>query len=197
MSQTIVENAIQEAIGLHQRLLAESVPAVTQLAQLVTRTFQKGGQVFLLGNGGSAAEAQHIATEFVVRFKRQRRALPAMALTADTSVLTAAGNDFDFDQIFARQVDAMAGSRDVVVALSTSGSSTNVLEALRRARAVGATTVGCTGNRKGPLNDLVDHLVEVPSSDTQRIQEGHLLLWHIVCDLVDEAIAAETCTGEE
>lgn len=197
MSQTIVENAIQEAIGLHQRLLAESVPAVTQLAQLVTRTFQKGGQVFLLGNGGSAAEAQHIATEFVVRFKRQRRALPAMALTADTSVLTAAGNDFDFDQIFARQVDAMAGSRDVVVALSTSGSSTNVLEALRRARAVGATTVGCTGNRKGPLNDLVDHLVEVPSSDTQRIQEGHLLLWHIVCDLVDEAIAAETCTGKE
>ena len=195
--QLIIENAIEEAIALHQRLLADFVPRVRELADLVLNTFQSGGRLFIMGNGGSAAEAQHIATEFIVRFKHERRALPVVALTADTSVLTAIGNDFDFDQIFARQVEALVSPGDMVVALSTSGSSSNVLEAMRRARAIGAATVGCTGNRRGLLNDLVDVLVEVPSSDTQRIQEGHLLLWHIVCDLVDEAIAGQTSIGTE
>lgn len=188
-SRAIIESAIHDGIAVHQRLLADFVPKVGELAGLVLETFQRGGRVFFLGNGGSAAEAQHIATEFLVRFKHRRRALPVIALTTDTSALTAIGNDLDFDQIFARQVEALVGPDDMVVALSTSGSSPNVLEAVRRARDRGATTVGFTGNRKGPLVDLVDVLVEVPSADTQRIQEGHLLLWHIVCELVDTAVA--------
>ena len=187
--QLLIENAIEEAIALHQRLLSDFVPRVRELADLVLRTFENGGRLFFMGNGGSAAEAQHIATEFIVRFKHERRALPVLALTADTSVLTAIGNDLDFDQIFARQVEALVAPGDMVVALSTSGVSPNVLEAVRMARKIGATTVGFTGNRKGPLADLVDVPVEVPSGDTQRIQEVHLLLWHIVCELVDVEIA--------
>ena len=187
--QLIIENAIEEAIALHQRLLADFVPRVRELADLVLSTFQSGGRLFFMGNGGSAAEAQHIATEFVVRFKHERRALPVLALTGDTSLLTAIGNDFDFDQIFSRQVEALVGPGDMVVALSTSGVSSNVLEAVRMARNRGATTVGFTGNRNGPLAGLVDVSVEVPSGDTQRIQEVHLLLWHIVCELVDVEIA--------
>ena len=174
---------------LHQKLMSEFVPKVRELADLVLSTFDKGGRLFFMGNGGSAAEAQHIATEFVVHFKNERRALPVLALTVDTSALTAIGNDFNFDQIFARQVEALVGPEDMVVALSTSGSSTNVLEAVSAAQNIGAITVGFTGNRKGPLVDLVDVPVEVPSGDTQRIQEAHLLLWHIVCELVDIEIA--------
>ena len=188
----MIENAIKDGITLHQRLLEEFVPTVESIVQLLLTTFEQGGRVFFLGNGGSAAEAQHITTEFVVRFKHQRRALPVIALTTDSSALTAIGNDFDFDQVFARQVEALVGPNDLVVALSTSGSSPNVLEALRTARNKGATTVGFTGNRKGTMVGMVDVAIEVPSGDTQRIQEGHLLLWHIICELVDNAVAQQS-----
>ena len=190
-AESIVKTAIADSIALNQEMLAAQVPLVLRLSSLIVETFQRGGRVFLLGNGGSAAEAQHIATEFLVHFKHQRRALPVIALTTDTSVLTAAGNDFDFDQIFVRQVEALVGSDDILVALSTSGASTNVLKAVQMARQRGATTVGFTGSRKGALAEMADIPVEVPSGDTQRIQEAHLLLWHIICELVDNAIAEE------
>ena len=188
-SGALVRESIKDGIAVHQLLLDGFVPQVVQLAQSVIETFEQGGRVFFLGNGGSAAEAQHFATELLVRFKETRRALPAIALTVDTSVLTATGNDFDFSQIFARQVEALVEPRDMVVAFSTSGTSPNVLEAIRVASDQGATTVGFTGNRKGPLSSMVDLALEAPSADTQRIQEVHQLLWHIICDLVDRAFA--------
>ena len=190
-SQSLAENAIKEGIALHQALLSDFGPQVTHLADLLLETFGRGGRVFLAGNGGSASQAQHIATELVGRFKHKRKSLPAIALTADSTLLTALANDFDFDQVFARQVEALMRPGDLLVALSTSGASPNVLQAVRSARQQGAVTIGFTGSGKGPLNDLVDDLVEVPSVNTQRIQEAHLLLWHIICELVDNAVAAE------
>ena len=186
--QSTVESSIKDGIDLHQKLLADFVPKVMEIADLVLETFEQGGKLFFLGNGGSAAEAQHIATEFVVRFRRQRRALPVIALTTDTSVMTAIGNDFDFDRVFARQVEALMGPGDLLVALSTSGSSPNILEAVKMARQRGAKSVGFTGNRRGQLTELVDVVLEAPSGDTQRIQEAHLLLWHIICDLVETTV---------
>lgn len=188
-AEGVVRVALEEAIAVHQELMATSVSRVTEVADLLVERFKRGGRLFLVGNGGSAAEAQHIATEFIVRFKREREPLPAVALTADPAVITAMGNDFDFETIFSRQVRALAGPDDVLVALSTSGASANVLEAVRAAKDMGATTVGFTGNGGGELTRLADLVVEVPSADTQRIQEAHLVLWHIICDLVDTAFA--------
>jgi len=189
--QSTVENSIKDGIDLHQKLLTDFVPNVVELADLILETFEQGGKLFFVGNGGSAAEAQHIATEFIVRFRHQRRALPVIALTTDTSVMTAIGNDYDFDQLFARQVEALMGPGDLLVALSTSGSSPNINEAVKMARQRGAKTVGFTGNRRGPLTELVDVALEAPSGDTQRIQEAHLLLWHIICDLVETVIVEQ------
>ncbi len=188
-SESVVRDALEEVVAVHREMLADSVDVVTEVADLLVNRFRRGGRLYLVGNGGSAAEAQHIATEFIVRFRREREPLPALALTADPAVITAMGNDFDFETIFSRQVRALAGPDDVLVAFSTSGASANVLEAVRAASEVGATTVGFTGNRRGELAGLVDVCVEVPSADTQRIQEAHLVLWHIICDLVDIAFA--------
>ena len=197
-TQSTAENALKDGIEMNQRLLAEFVPVTIRIADIIVDKFQAGGRLFFLGNGGSAAQAQHFAAEFVGRFKRQRRPLPAIALTSDTSVLTAMANDFGFEQVFARQVEALVGPDDVLVALSTSGASANVLKAVDAARQRGAFTVGFTGNRKGPLARLVDLPVEAPSGDTVRIQEAHLLLWHIICDLVDAAATGDQAgTGNE
>ena len=192
MSVTAVENALKDAIQVQQQLLVEQAPIVVSVAELLVDRFRRGGRLYLIGNGGSAAEAQHIATEFIVRFKHDRGPLPAVALTADPAVLTAMGNDFDFVAVFSRQVQALARPDDVLVALSTSGASDNVLEAVRTANEIGATTVGFTGNRAGELSQIAKVVVEVPSADTQRIQEAHLVLWHIICELVDEAVAPTT-----
>jgi D-sedoheptulose 7-phosphate isomerase len=188
----MVEVAIKDGISVHQRLLEGSIPTITRMADLVVDTFNRGCRMFFVGNGGSAAEAQHISTEFVVRFKEQRRALPVISLTTDTSVLTATANDYDYSQVFARQVEALVGPGDLFIALSTSGASSNILEAVREAHKQGATTVGFTGDRKGPLVNMVDVAVEVPSGDTQRIQEAHLIMWHIICELVETAIVEQS-----
>ncbi len=186
-AETIVREAIRDGIATQERMLAQNASDVVRVAQLLIDTFKGGGRLFLLGNGGSAAEAQHVAAEFVGRFRRDRDALPAMALNTDPSIITAVGNDVDFAQIFARQVEALVERGDVLAVLSTSGASPNVLEAVKVAKRVGATTVGFTGQRRGPLVSLVDMVVEVPSSDTARIQEAHLVMWHVICDLVERA----------
>ena len=146
-----------------------------------------GGKVLVFGNGGSAADSQHIAAELVSRFRRERGALAAIALTTDTSILTAIGNDYGFDQVFARQVLACGRKGDVFIGLSTSGTSPNVLRAFEAARELGLVSIGFTGNRGGPMRELCDHLIEVPAADTPRIQEGHLVLGHILCGLVERA----------
>ena len=188
-AESLVKSELEDAVALHERMLAVLGSQIVELASLISGTFKKGGRLFLIGNGGSAAQAQHVAAEFIGRFKMTRDPLPAMALSTDTSILTSIGNDFDFDQVFVRQVEALVSSGDLLVAISTSGESSNVLAAIRAAREKGATIIGFTGNRHGSLTGLVDVSLEVPSDDTARIQEGHLLVWHIVCGLVEEAMA--------
>lgn len=152
------------------------------------RCLNARGKILLAGNGGSAADAQHIAAEFVSRFAFDRAGLPAIALTTDTSILTAIGNDYGFEQVFARQVQAHARKGDVFIGYSTSGKSPNILRGFEEARRLGLITVGLTGNRGGPMRELCDHLLEVPSADTPKIQEGHLVLGHILCGLVERAL---------
>lgn len=158
--------------------LQASVPAVVQA---MAASIRRGGKILLFGNGGSAADAQHLATELTIRFTADRAPIAAIALTTDTSALTAAGNDFGFDQLFARQVDALAGPHDVVIGISTSGNSANVLLGLERARAKGAVIVGLTGAGGGRMAALCDHLIAVPSRTTARIQEMHITIGHILC----------------
>ena len=150
-----------------------------------------GGKVLLAGNGGSAADAQHIAGEFVSRFAFDRPGLPAMALTVDTSILTAIGNDYGYEHLFARQVQANGKKGDVFIAYSTSGTSPNILNALKESRKSGLVSIGMTGNRGGSMLELCDYLLVVPSKDTPKIQEGHLVLGHILCGLVEKALFKE------
>ncbi|MBF0171504.1 MAG: D-sedoheptulose 7-phosphate isomerase [Nitrospinae bacterium] len=151
-------------------------------------TFRNGGKLLLAGNGGSAADAQHIAAEFVCRFRLDRPALPAIALTTDTSALTAIGNDYGFERLFARQVEALGATGDIFIGITTSGKSPNILAALDTARAKGLVTVGLTGVNGGAMADHCDHLVMVPSSVTANIQEGHITLGHLLCGLVETAL---------
>lgn len=164
------------------------ISSMESAAHACIDSLRRGGKILLGGNGGSAADAQHIAGELVSRFAFDRPGLPAMALTVDTSVLTAIGNDYGYDRLFARQVEAHGRAGDVFIGYSTSGRSPNVLRAFEAARGLGLLCIGMTGNRGGPMRDLCDHLFEVPSSDTPKIQEGHLILGHILCGLIEKAL---------
>lgn len=158
---------------------------VEAAAQACVDSLGAGKKILLAGNGGSAADAQHIAGEFVSRFAFDRPGLPAIALTTDTSILTAIGNDYGYERLFARQVQAHAQEGDVFIAYSTSGKSPNILAALEVARAQGVICIGMSGNRGGPMKDLCQHYLDVPSADTPKIQEGHAVLGHILCGLVE------------
>ena len=140
----------------------------------------------LMGNGGSAADAQHIAAELVGRFKKERKAMPALALTVDTSSLTALGNDYGFDTIFERQVEALANKNDTVIGISTSGNSENIIRAVNKANSIGAFTIGLLGNDGGKLKDAVNLPIIIPSNDTARIQEVHITIGHIICEIIEE-----------
>jgi D-sedoheptulose 7-phosphate isomerase len=171
-----------------ETFFASQAGAVADVAEAFVNALSSGRTLFFFGNGGSAADAQHLAAEFVNRFLAERPPLPSVALTTDTSVLTSIGNDRDFSLVFSRQVEALGRPGDVAVGLSTSGRSRNVLEGLRAARAKGLVTVGLTGNDGGAMRGLCDHLIPVPSAVTARIQEIHILVGHILCQLVDEAL---------
>jgi D-sedoheptulose 7-phosphate isomerase len=165
-------------------LLARVEDAVTSCVQCI----RAGGKILLAGNGGSAADAQHMAGEFVSRFAFDRPGLFAVALTTDTSILTAIGNDYGYEKLFSRQIQALGRTGDVFIGYSTSGKSPNVIKAFEAARAAGLICVGFTGNRGGPMRDLCHHLLEVPSHETPKIQEGHLVLGHVLCGLVEREI---------
>ncbi|MGC8495151.1 MAG: D-sedoheptulose 7-phosphate isomerase [Syntrophobacteraceae bacterium] len=162
-----------------------------RLAQCSIEVFRGGGKLLFFGNGGSAADAQHLATEFVVRFRKDRKALPAIALTTDTSALTAIGNDFGFDCLFERQVEALCTAKDLVIGISTSGKSENVARGLIAAKNLGAATAALLGGDGGRIKDLVDHALIVPSKVTARIQEVHILIGHILCDYIEERLFGE------
>ena len=158
------------------------------LCAVCLKSLQGGGKLLFFGNGGSAADAQHIATEFVVKLSQDRGPLAALALTTDASALTAAGNDFGFEHIFARQIDALARPEDVAIAISTSGNSANVLRALERARALGLAAAGLSGRGGGAMVELAEPLLIVPSDDTNRIQEVHILLLHMLCGAIEREL---------
>ena len=181
-------DGLRELAATAERTLTELAPDLERAAMLVQETVRRGGTLFFCGNGGSAADAQHLATEYVVRYSRNRRAYPAIALTTDTSLLTACGNDMGFEEIFARQVEALAKPGDLLVIHSTSGNSPNVLRAAEAARAGGVEVLSFSARDGGALRALSDHTIIVPSQRTDRAQELHLCIQHIICDLVEEEL---------
>lgn len=181
---------IEASIDLKRRTLKSQLPVIVAIAERIVDTFRRGGKVLLCGNGGSAADAQHIAAEFVSRFRRERRGLPAIALTTDTSILTAIGNDYGYERVFARQVEALGQPGDVVVGISTSGAAASVLAAMRAARNGGMATIGLTGATGGLLIGHVDLCLCVPSQNTARIQEVHITVAHVVCEIVERTLFA-------
>jgi phosphoheptose isomerase len=160
---------------------------IEQLGERLIACLRGGHRIFLCGNGGSAADAQHIAAEMICRFETQRRALPAIALTTDSSALTAISNDFGYEQVFARQVEALARPGDLLIGISTSGNSANIIAAVRQARQMGIASIGLLGGSGGELRDLADQVLIVPDSVTARIQECHILVGHIWCAMIDAA----------
>jgi len=183
-----VNQAIREGISLRERLL-ELGPAVVGAVEEIIGSLQAGGKVLICGNGGSAADSQHIAAELIGRFRRERRALPAIALTTDTSILTSLSNDYDFDRVFARQIEALGKPGDILILISTSGNSANLLRALEAAERGDLQTIALLGRDGGKLAGRCGRELIVPAEDTARIQEGQVALYHIICDLVEEAFA--------
>ncbi len=177
---------------LQKEFLKHNTEALIKVAEVLIEAFRKGRTVFLFGNGGSAADAQHLAAEYVNRFRRERRALPALALTVDTSVLTSIANDSSYEQVFARQIEAFGRTDDVAIGISTSGGSANVIAGIRQARRQGLVTVGFSGGDGGALLRECDHCVVVPAHGAARVQEMHLIAGHVVCDIVEQDLVHPT-----
>ena len=193
MSQNPIADHFQASLAGLTRAVesAELQATVKAIADVITGSLRAGNKLLLIGNGGSAADAQHIAAEIVGRYKRERRAWAAIALTTDTSALTAIGNDYGIEDIFARQVEGLARPGDVLIAMTTSGRSPNILAALRRARELGVTTIGLTGTKGESLRALCDHVLIAPSDDTPVIQQIHMVALHAICDDVERAVMSE------
>lgn len=189
MKLTVFQH-LSEANSLTKEIINNTIlhNTLCDIASICVDSLLLKGKIILAGNGGSAADAQHIAGELVSRFMKNRPALAAIALTTDTSVITAIGNDYGFDHLFARQIEALGRPGDIFIAYSTSGNSSNIINALKVARSLGLVCVGFTGNRRGLMCTLCDYLLEVPSSSTPRIQEGHLLLGHTLCALIENVL---------
>ncbi len=191
ISDGIIERTLRETIGVLESVRAGQSEAIELCGKLICSVVGNGKKVLICGNGGSAADAQHIAAELVGRFESERRALPAIALTTDTSALTAISNDYDFERVFARQVEALANEGDCLIAISTSGNSPNIIAAAMAARRVGCKVVGMTGAGGKKLAGLSDACLMVPTSRTSHIQESHITVAHIWCEMVDRSLAAE------
>ena len=185
-----IRRQLAESARVKQAFSDALVARIAEFAQRSAAAIRRGGKLVFFGNGGSAADAQHLAAELVVRLRTERPSLPALALTTNTSVLTAAGNDYGFECIFSRQMESLVGPHDVIVALSTSGTSPNIVKAIETARARGSFLVALTGETGGALAGKVDILLDVPSRDPQRIQEAHITIGHIVCSLIEHLVAA-------
>jgi D-sedoheptulose 7-phosphate isomerase len=188
-----VSKLIEASIATKQALLSspDVVLTVAKVSEILVNALKQGNKVLLFGNGGSAADAQHIAAELVGRFAFDRPALPALALSVNTSCVTAIGNDYGFDQVFSRQLEALARRGDIAIGISTSGNSANVLNAMSTAKKIGLHTIALTGRTGGNLRNTVDHCICVPSNETPRIQECHILIGHIISELVEREIFRE------
>jgi D-sedoheptulose 7-phosphate isomerase len=182
---SLKNNIIDEHLSVIEQLRT-NINQINDIADHLYDCLTGSGKVLLMGNGGSAADCQHIAAELVVRYINNRKALPAIALTTDTSILTAAANDFGYDSVFARQIDALATPNDIVIGITTSGKSPNIIQGFKAASKLGAYTIGLTGKHDEQLKNITDELIKVPSEKTARIQEAHIFIGHLLCELIDE-----------
>jgi len=189
-----VQNKLLESASVISAMLADTELHMTMLSvvNICVNAFNNGNKILFMGNGGSAADSQHLAGELVSRFAFERPGLPAFALTVDTSVLTSIGNDYGFEHLFSRQVEAIAKPGDVLFGFSTSGNSRNIIKALETAKTMEVITVGMCGNQKARITDVVDYRIEIPSSQTPKIQEGHIVIGHIICGLIEEKLFKPT-----
>jgi len=190
--QARVARQFEDSAAVKQQFAREHAERIVEVAQLITRAFRDGHKLLLFGNGGSATDASHIAAEFVGRYQRHRAPLPAIALATDIAALTCIANDYEYAEIFARQIHAHGQKGDVAIAISTSGNSPNVLKGVEAARARGLTTIGWTGGTGGKLAKLVDRAFIVPSTVTARVQECHITLGHVLCELVEEGLFGQS-----
>ncbi len=181
----LITQRTEESIAVKRALLETQANTIAQVGAALVEAMRNGKTLYLFGNGGSAGDAQHIAAELVGRFTKERRALPAVALTTNTSALTALGNDYEYAIVFARQLEAFGKPGDIVIGISTSGNSLNVLHGLQTAKTLGMVTVGLTGETGGQTRAVADHCICVPSRDTARIQESHILIGHILCEIIE------------
>jgi D-sedoheptulose 7-phosphate isomerase len=190
---TLVQLQVQDSLSIRRAVLEDSdlLSRIVEVAETISGALQSNRKLLLFGNGGSAADSQHIAAEFVGRYRTERRALPALALTVNTSSLTAIGNDYAFDLVFSRQVEAFGVSGDVALGISTSGTSENIVRGLYKAREMGMKTVALTGATGGRLKSIADYCLAVPSVDTPQVQECHILLGHIICEIVERQLYEE------
>ncbi|MDO8568210.1 MAG: D-sedoheptulose 7-phosphate isomerase [Dehalococcoidales bacterium] len=186
-----IARQLEESAGIKRDIARNQTGEIARVAQAIIAAYKAGGKVVFFGNGGSAADAQHLAGEMVGKLLLNRKAFPAIALNTNSSILTALANDFGYDSVFARQVEALVNKGDVVIGISTSGNSPNVIEGLKAARVKGARTVGFSGNGGGKLKDAADMVITVPSDSTPRIQEAHITIGHIVCGLVEAELAGK------
>ena len=188
MKQTI-KNELLSHLEVINSTIETMQDKLETASKLVVQTLKNGNKILLCGNGGSAADAQHIAAELTGKYKIERKGLPAIALTTDTSALTAIGNDYGYDRIFDRQIEALANNGDLVIGISTSGNSKNIINALKVAKELGCKTLGLTGRDGGIMNELCDINLIIPSNNTSRIQEMHILFGHIICQIVDNELS--------
>ncbi|HBR16500.1 MAG TPA: D-sedoheptulose 7-phosphate isomerase [Deltaproteobacteria bacterium] len=184
----IITRSYKDSINVKEAFFKQNLPLIMQTAEVIADAFKAGNKLLLCGNGGSAADAQHLAAEFVNRFMIERPPLPAVALSTDTSILTSIGNDYSFDQIFLKQIKAIGKEGDVLLAISTSGESKNVIMAVKTARDMGIKTIGLTGKSGGKMAKMVDILLNVDANITARVQEVHITIGHIICELIDHIL---------
>ena len=187
----LLERSLQEHLDAIQNLLETRIDEIEQAGEIICTALRNRHKILTCGNGGSAADAQHIAAELVGKYERERPGLPAVALTTDTSALTALSNDYGYKEVFARQVQALAKEGDVLIAISTSGASANIIEAAKAARKHGCKTIALIGSSAGPLASVCDLVVSVPSNRTSRIQEAHITIGHLWCEMVDARLAGD------
>ncbi len=186
--QDRIKNALKDSIEVKNQVMKKLVPQIEQAARWMIESIKNGNKILLFGNGGSAADAQHLAAELIGRYLKDRKSLPAIALTTDTSILTSLSNDYGFETIFAKQIEGLAKAGDIAFGISTSGNSRNVLEALEKAKELGCKAIGLLGCDGGRIAEVVDLALIVPSKSTPRIQESHITIGHILCGLVEQEL---------
>lgn len=189
---SFIEKVLRESARLKEKVAETLTKEIEAATELIIKSLKNGGRLLIMGNGGSAADAQHLAAELVGRYLQEREGIAAMALTTDTSILTALGNDYGFDKVFSRQVEALGRTGDILLGLSTSGRSPNIAKAFETAREMGLKTIALLGCQGGIIKDLVDLAIVIPSSETPRIQEAHITIGHIICQGIEMAVVDRT-----